>query len=103
MKQVINGKMYNTQTSKKIGEWNNGRFTNDCYYVSEDLYIDPSGEFFLHGKGGDLSRYAPYNGNTSGWGEEIILFTKKEAEEWAADNLCDEEYEEISNEIFKWR
>ena len=33
MKKIINGKMYNTETAKEIGSWNNGRYRSDFYYV----------------------------------------------------------------------
>ena len=58
MKKIINGKMYNTETAKEIGSWNNGRYRSDFYYVGETLYKKKTGELFVFGEGGAASRYA---------------------------------------------
>ena len=47
MKKIINGKMYNTETAKEIGSWNNGRYRSDFYYVGETLYKKKTGELFV--------------------------------------------------------
>lgn len=50
MKKIIDGKMYNTETAKECGTWDN------CEYgfnrVEETLYRKKTGEFFIHGEGG---------------------------------------------------
>lgn len=56
MKKIIDGKLYDTATAKKIAEWDNGRcgtFWEEC----ETLYRTPKGTYFLHGWGGPMSRY----------------------------------------------
>lgn len=83
MKKVINGKLYNTETAKCIGQWSNGLFTNDFNYCSEDLYITKSGAYFLHGDGGAMSIYSVSRGNNRGGSEEIIPLTPQDAREWA--------------------
>jgi hypothetical protein len=93
MRKIINGRTYNTATSKKIGAWDNGHYTNDFAYCSEDLYKNTKGAYFLHGEGGALSKYATRSGNNSGWGEEIIPMTAQEAQEWAEEHLDGEEVE----------
>ena len=40
MKKIINGKVYDTDTAKKCGEWHNGKFE------VETLYQKKTGEFF---------------------------------------------------------
>jgi len=99
MKKVINGKVYNTETAQKVGEWDNGCYTNDFNYSSEDLYRKKTGEFFLHCEGGALSAYATRNGNSSGYGEQIAPMSYDEAKEWAEKRLTGDEYEGIFGEI----
>jgi len=93
MRKVINGRTYNTATSKCIGEWSNGHFTNDFNYCSEDLYKNTKGAYFLHGDGGAMSKYATHSGDNSGGGTEIIPMTAEEAQAWAEERLSGEQVE----------
>lgn len=93
MRKVINGRTYNTATSKRVGSWNNGHYNNDFNYCREDLYRNTKGAYFLHGEGGALSKYATHSGDSSGWGEEIIPMTAEEAQAWAEKHLDGEEVE----------
>lgn len=93
MRKVINGRTYNTATSKCIGQWSNGHYTNDFNYCSEDLYKNTKGAYFLHGEGGAMSKYATRSGDNSGWGEAIIPMTAEEAQAWAEERLSGEEVE----------
>jgi hypothetical protein len=86
MKKVINGRAYNTETSKKIGEWDNGLRGNDFGICSEDLFMNSKGTYFLVGEGGPMSKYATHSGNNSGWGNELIPMTKDEAKTWLEEN-----------------
>lgn len=99
MKKVIKAKLYNTETAVRVGAWDNGRYTNDFEYCSEDLYRKKSGEFFLHGEGGALSLYASRCGDGTGYGETIIPMTYSEAQAWAEKRLIGEEYEAIFGEV----
>lgn len=98
MKKIINGKSYDTTTAKRVGAWDNGHYTNDFHYCSEDLYQKKTGEFFLHGEGGALSCYASHSGNSSGYGECIEPLTYREAQKWAEEHLDGDEYCEIFGE-----
>lgn len=99
MKRIVNGKAYNTETAERVGLWDNGYCTNDFNYCSEDLYRKRTGEFFLHGEGHAMSIYASHEGNSSGWGEQIIPLTYQEAQEWAEKHLTGDEYEEIFGDV----
>ena len=57
MKKVINGKLYDTETAKFLGDFDNGKFTNDFSYLYEGLYQKRTGEHFLHCVGGELTTY----------------------------------------------
>ena len=99
MKKVINNRMYNTETAKCVGEWDNGHLPNDFEYCSEELYQKKNGEFFLYGDGGPMSRYSVRSGNNWGGGEKIIPLSYEESQEWAEKYLDGEAYEKIFGEI----
>ena len=99
MKQIITGKMYNTDTATKVGEWWNGCSTSDFQYCEETLYRKRTGEYFLHGEGGPMSGYAKSCGQNSwGYGEDIVPVTEMEAKEWAERKLNADEYIEAFGE-----
>lgn len=95
MKKIINGKRYDTNTAKALGS---DSFSNrlDFGFWEETLYMKRTGEFFLHGEGGAMSRYAVSMGNNS-WrgGESIIPVSGEEAMKWAEKHLSADKYEEI--------
>ena len=95
MKKIINGKRYDTNTAKLIGEASYINRT-DFHYWTEELYQKRTGEFFIYGKGGPASRYSRSTGQNS-WsgGEKIIPLTINEAKEWAEKYLDGDEYEEL--------
>lgn len=99
MKKIINGKLYDTETAKCVGSWDNGLYGRDFGRMSEELYKKKTGEFFLYGEGGPASKYAEPAGH--GWtsGERIIPMTVAEAREWAEEHLDTDEYEEIFGEV----
>lgn len=100
MKQIIDGKMYNTETAESLAFYDNGLGPRDFNYYSEELYIKRTGEYFLHGEGHGLSKYATiYSNGSSGWGEHIIPLTYEEARNWAEKNIDVEEYETIFGEV----
>ncbi|MBO7669883.1 MAG: hypothetical protein J6S60_04765 [Oscillospiraceae bacterium] len=96
MKKIINGKLYDTETAKRVGVWTNNRSYRDFSFVDEELFRKRTGEFFLHGKGGPMSKYAESCGdNTWSGGEELIPLSAGKAREWAEKNLSADEYAEI--------
>jgi hypothetical protein len=100
MKKYINGRKYDTETAQAVGSWSNNRSYGDFSRCEETLYRKKTGEFFLHGEGGPMSRYAKSAGDNS-WsgGEEIRPMTFDEAREWAEEQLDGDEYEKIFGEI----
>lgn len=72
MKKIINGKMYDTETAAFIGDYSYGA-PGDLSYVSESLYRKKTGEFFLYGEGGPMSKYSMSCGNNSWSGGEAII------------------------------
>jgi hypothetical protein len=100
MKKIINGKMYNTETAEEVGFWSNNYSYNDFRYCEESLYRKKTGEYFLYGSGGAMTKYATSCGDDwRGSGEEIKPMTETEAMKWAEKHLDADEYEEIFGEV----
>lgn len=93
MKKIINGKAYDTDTARELGVWHNTWDTRDWNYTCETLYIKRTGEHFLHGEGGPMTRYARSDGDNR-WrgGEDIIPLTYDSARKWAEEHLTADEY-----------
>lgn len=93
MKKIINGRLYNTETAKAIGVWDNGQ-PGGFDWVCETLYLKHNGEFFVCGEGGANSIYStPAQGNdwrAGGW--RIVPLTYDEARKFAEEKLSPEEY-----------
>lgn len=96
MNKIIRGKKYDTETATKLAEWNNEFRRSDFNWFRETLYRKRTGEFFLYGEGGPMSKYAERAGSNGwGYGERIEPMTIEEAQEWAERYLTADEYENI--------
>lgn len=94
MKKIINGKLYNTETAKAVKTIDHGDGPRDFHYYVETLYHKRTGEYFLAGEGGPLTKYRQTVGQNS-WrgGEGIIPLTYEEALAWAESEMDADEYE----------
>jgi len=100
MKKIIDGAKYDTETAKVMGEWDNRCSRRDFQWCEETLYRTKAGKYFLHGRGGPMSKYTKSAGNNSWSGDERILpMTREAAQEWAEEKLDGDEYEEIFGEV----
>jgi hypothetical protein len=94
MRKIIDGKVYDSETAKKIGQWKNDYTCDHSNYCEESLFLKKTGEFFIHGYGGTMSKYAKKNGNNK-WSDSSVIkpipFAK--AKKWAMEMLNGEEYE----------
>ena len=98
MKKIINGRLYDTETAKELGgdSYSNRR---DFHYWAETLYKKRTGEFFIYGEGGPLSKYAEAVGlNEWSGGERIMPLSYAEAQKWAEEHLDGDTYIEIFGE-----
>jgi len=94
MKRIINNKRYDTDTAREVGYWDNDRTPRDFSYCEETLYQKRTGEYFLYGCGGPMSKYATSTGNNSWSGDsKIIPLTFDAAMKWAQKNLSADDYE----------
>ena len=96
MKKIINGKVYNTETAKQMAFWCNAGSWRDFHHFEETLYRKKTGEYFLFGEGGPMTKYAISTGQNS-WsgGEKIIPLDYDNACRWAEEHLDGDEYEAI--------
>lgn len=93
MKQIINGKTYNTETATLLGEYWNGCSRSDFGFLSEDLYRTQKGAYFIAGEGGAMTKYCRSCGNNSFCGgERITPITEAEAKEWMEEHCSAEKY-----------
>jgi hypothetical protein len=83
MKQVINKKVYNTETAECLAEYDNGLSGGDFHSLSESLYKTKKGAYFMHGVGGPMTEYAVRNGNNTSGSSKITPMIREEAIEWA--------------------
>lgn len=99
MKKVINGKLYDTDTAKKCGEYEPNPYRSDFSWYCESLYQKRTGEFFLHGDGNAASPYSKSCGQNEWSGSEAIKpLTYDEAKKWAEEHLTGDEYISIFGE-----
>ena len=99
MKKIIDGKLYNTETAKKIASYWNGYPRGDFKYVSKVLYQKKTGEYFLYAKGGPMTEYAEPVWGGMTYGEVIIPYTEEEAKDWAVRHLDADEYMKLFGEV----
>lgn len=95
MKKIISGKVYDTETAQVLGSWSN-MSDRSLERIDETLYRKRTGEFFLHGEGGPMSRYAVQIGQNN-WrgGEKIAPLSWDDARSWVESHLNSEDYERI--------
>lgn len=100
MKKIINGKIYNTETATEWASFSNCGDWRDLSHYCETLYRKRTGEFFLYGKGGSMTKYAETVGlNQWSSGSRIMPMSWEEARAWAEANLTVDEYEALFGEV----
>lgn len=94
MKKIINGKVYDTDTAKRVG-WDCGGDGFSSW--DEYLYQKRTGEFFLYGEGGPATKYAKYIDGNNAWsnGSKIIPLNVDAARQWVENHLDADEYEAL--------
>ena len=93
MKKIINGKVYDTEKAKYLGCVSAKKRDRDTEYWEEELYLKRTGEYFIYGRGGALTKYAePRENSNWGSGSRIMPVTYDEATKWAEENLSTDEY-----------
>lgn len=87
MRQIIQGKRYDTETATLVGEASHG-YGGDFSSWEAGLWRTPRGAFFLAGEGGPMTRWArSVDHSTTSGGRGIIPLSREEARGWAEDHL----------------
>lgn len=93
MKKIIRGRLYDTDTAKEVGSWENEAVArNDFNWFEETLYRKKTGEFFLAGSGGPASKYAERSYGTWIGGSSIEPISYEDAREWAEKHMEADDY-----------
>lgn len=99
MKKIIKNKLYDTDTAKRLGEYEPNPYHSDFHWFCETLYQKRTGEFFLHGDGNAASKYSKSCGQNEWCGaEKIIPLSYDEAQSWAEEHLDGDDYIAIFGE-----
>ncbi|MGI6590339.1 MAG: hypothetical protein ACOX1O_01805 [Eggerthellaceae bacterium] len=93
MRKIVNNKVYDTETARKVGEWANSDYVTDFDWYSEELYQKKTGEYFVYGEGNARSPYAEHSGGEWVGGEAITPVSLEQARDWAESHLDAEDYE----------
>lgn len=93
MRKIIHNKVYDTETARKVGEWDVDTSITDFDWYSEELYQKRTGEFFIYGEGNARSPYAEHAYGMWQGGEAITPVSPEQAREWAEEHLDAEDYE----------
>jgi len=87
VKQIIDGKVYNTDTAQMLFDWDNSYYMNDFNYLFEKLFRTRKGTYFLYCHGGALTYCRTRVGNGSTAGKLIRVLSKEDAFLWCQDRL----------------
>ena len=100
MKRIIDGRKYDTETATEVHEWSD-KAPGEFDYIEETLYRKRTGEYFLYGYGGPMTRYAERERYGIGYifGSTIIPMTYKEARDWAEGHMSVDDYEAEFGEV----
>ena len=87
MKRIVDYRVYDTDTDKKLGNWNNGKRPDADAYYEESLYVNPNGAYYIYIFGGPNSpAKLGWGGRAdfgiAGMGELIEPITKELARKW---------------------
>jgi len=82
MKRIINGRVYDTDTANRIGNFASDCGPGDFRYEDTDLYKTKKGAWFISGEGGPFSRWSRACNNGQRGGSGIEAMTTAEALDW---------------------
>jgi len=101
MKQIIDGKRYDTETATEIGCDSFGN-TGDFSHWEEALFRTKNGNFFLAGTGGANTVYSvQVDSNSRSGGSRITPLLWKKAFEWAESHLTTEQVEGAFEDVIE--
>ncbi len=99
MEKIIKGRKYNTDTATSICTYDNGLPNGDFNYISEELFVKRTGEYFLHCIGGAKTKYAKSDGDMICAGSIIIPISDEQAKKFVENYSTSDVYEEYFGEV----
>ncbi len=100
MRAITNGKKYDTTTAEHVASASYHGSRSDFQWWSEDLYRKRTGECFVAGEGGPMTRYARAIDQNSWTGSSrVIPLTEPEAREWVERHADAETYEQLFGQV----
>jgi hypothetical protein len=101
MQKVINGLLYDTESSACLATWSNMAEPTDPKRQSVWLWRSPNGHYFLEGEGGALTEWAVAEGSVSRAGAGLRALTDDEAFVWASTHLDGLSTQEVFPDLVK--
>ena len=101
MKVIIRGKRYDTEApqTEMVAEAHSvGLSMSDFRWWEEELYRTARGNWFIHGRGGAMTRWSQPVGDMTGGGEGILPLDPEGAKAWLERHKCSDELEEYFGE-----
>ena len=95
-KKIINGRMYNTDTTEVLGSWDNGYPRGDFSFEEQTLHKKKTGEYFVYASGGAQSNFGDCYGGHDCSGEKFIPMSVEQAQQWSEEYLTVEKYVEMN-------
>ena len=97
MRRLIYGKRYDTETAKKLAEWDNNKPDSESDHLHESLYRQKTtnGAYFLHGSGGAMTWCAKRVIDGYAGGEDIRPMSDDDAKNWVHERLTVYDYYRI--------
>jgi hypothetical protein len=89
VKQVIDGRLYDTQKATCVASCDNGLSAGDSSHLSELLHVTSKGVFFIAGEGGPSTRWCVQVGYSTSGSEGIIALSEREALRWCEVSKID--------------
>jgi hypothetical protein len=93
MRKIIKNKVYDTETARLVGDWDNDMSVTDFDWFQEQLYQKRTGEYFIYGEGNARSPYAEHAYGMWQGGEAITPVSPEQAREWAEEHFDAADYE----------
>ena len=99
MRRIIENKVYDTATATAVANYSNSYGTSDFKFIRETLFMTKKKNFFIHGRGGAMTRYADRVANMSCYGEAIRPLDEQQLLEWCFETENDFVIEEHMNHL----
>lgn len=99
MKTTIEHQVYDTDKATLVAEDQSHLGGGDFRAWEEKLYVTGKGNWFVHGWGGAMTKYADHDGNHSSEGEHIVPMTREEALAWCEEHKAQDAIDKYFSDL----